>query len=266
MPHERKLSIRRVPPSEVGWARNLYSFPEGEEADRQLLETSTFSNIDNAAAQVLVKLNAQRMQHLTDAETTAWTIFMMSLFHRTPENLAAAKEAGARVRANIAPQLKERYAEYRKEGDPETFEEYEQTLSSTDTEQMLLRVLPGIIGNPRIGQFINNLTWLVFDLPGEVRDLMLSDDPVLTTGGLKKPGAHWAMPLSPRRFMVAALEPATLHRVQSAPVHQMVDALNEWMVEGAREFVVATNRSRTAYIQERFGADLRPGLGRQVSV
>ena len=85
----REIVVRRVPPTEIGWQKNLYASPETNEAKIQWLEQKFFTKLDNAAAVVLNKLKGTILPDLNIEERSIWSTFMMSLLHRTPENLGS---------------------------------------------------------------------------------------------------------------------------------------------------------------------------------
>lgn len=263
-PRPGKLSIRAAAPSEVGWAEDLYASPETDFDQRHHLEHRTFSRIDNDAARTLEKMNAPVIPELTTAETSAWSLFIMSLLHRTPANLAASKAAGRRIWARAVTRASGRYEEMREPHDPETFDAWKDSLTEEDAERSYLRVLPDVMANFRIGRVITNLIWLRVDLTPDCPDLLLSDDPLARTGSFVSDNAHFAMPLSPRRMLIAARHQRTLDTFASMPIRETSTALNRWVVEGARHFVAARDRSQTRFIANRFGTDPKPPLASDV--
>lgn len=257
-PHPGVLSVRQAAPSEVGWERDLYASPEPEPSARHHLELRTFSRIDNDAARVLEKMHAPALEMLTTAETSAWALFIMSLLHRTPANLAAAKAAGRRIWERSIASASEQYEELRAPGHPDTFEAWRASMTAEDAERSFLRVLPDVMANTRIGQVIANLIWLRVDLPSDCPDLLLSDDPLARTGSFVSQNAHFAMPLSPRRMLIGTRHQHTLDHFARMPIRSTSIELNKWVVEGARHFVAARDRSQSRFIENRFGLNPKP--------
>lgn len=260
----REVVVRRVHPTRVGWQENLYQIPETAPEQSQALEERFFRQLDDIAARALRKLNATPMIPLTSVETSGWSVFIMSLLHRTPEYLAATKAASRRIWDQTLPELRDRYVELRQAGEPETFEEYVAQRDPIETEQSLMWSLPQLIANPRIGQFLNDMHWMAFDVPLGQRELLLSDNPLARTNGIRTRGGHLAMPLSPRRLLVATWERQTALNFDTMPIKKLVAAMNKWTVESARHFVAASSVAQQNFIRGYFGADPKPALNESV--
>jgi hypothetical protein len=253
-PHETTVD-RRVNPAAVGWAKDLYALPGDNSEDRQFLEERFFSQLDNVAAVALAKMNSTPMVALTKKEVTAWSLFMRSLLSRTPDTLQAMKESGVRVWENGLTKLRDHYPDLRSSSDPESFDEYLARRDPQDTERGVLRVLPRLLTNPKIEGFVSSMHWQAIDIPAHQPELLLSDNPVLRTNGLRVPGGHWAMPLSPRRLMVATWERELAANIGKEPIREVVRAMNKWTVESARHFVVSTSTAQMGYIARHFGTN-----------
>lgn len=250
--------VRRVHPSRVGWAKDLYKIP-GED-QTSILEEQFFRRLDNVAASALRKMNATPPQHLSPDETTAWSIFMRALMHRTPEYMVETKRSGARIFANIREGLRERYPSLRSETDPVSFDEWAGRRTPEETERSILLGLPGVLVSERVVSFLNECHWVHFNIPMGERSLLLSDNPLARTDGLKIPGGHMAMPVSPRRLLIVARERETVTRIDRTSLSQIVRNMNRWTVQSAQHFVVATDRSQEPFIRKHFGADPKPAI------
>jgi hypothetical protein len=263
-PRPGKMSVRRVFPSEVGWARNLYLSPGENPGESQTLELNFFSKLDNAAAPVLTALNEAGPPALDRNGLSTWSTFIMSLLRRTPANLAATKETGWRQWAAMVPLIEERFRlETGRNVDPEALRHVVEEMDRGGVDRTVMWALPNLMMSPRIGRFINNLHWTVVDLPPGAPSLLLSDDPLARTNGLARPGGHMAMPISPRRLLLLAWDLTVLDAVRQAGARELARNMNKWVVEGARHFVAAQDRSQTRFIANRFGRDPKFGIGRK---
>lgn len=157
-------------------------------------------------------------------------------------------------------ELREVYPQLRSSSDPPTFDEYLRQRTSDEDDRTLLENLPQLITSARIGEFLNNLHWLAIDIPEGQPELLLSDDPLARTNGLRVTGGHVAMPLSPRRLMVATWERELAQLFDRAPVRQLVRNMNKWTVESARHFVVARTKAQDKFIRRYFGSNRKPPL------
>ncbi|MDB5583439.1 MAG: hypothetical protein JWR80_8615 [Bradyrhizobium sp.] len=258
-PIPTKIMVRRVFPSEAGWMKNLYASP-GHSLGPQWLEKHVFQIIDSRAAPVLRKLNSDSRPELSDEERSAWTVFLRSLFHRTPDYLRSTLSTGMEAFEETVEELREAYGSVRGESDPVSFDDYKARLTSDDARRAALRMLPDLILNPRIGQFLNNLPTRVITLPPGTRDFLMSDDPLARTNGLMKEGGHIAIPISPRRLFVSAWSEAMLAQISNMTPDELVGNVNRWVVESARYFIAAPDRSQERFVRNRFGADLKAPL------
>lgn len=253
-PIPSKIMTRRAYPSEAGWFENLYASP-GHSLGPQWLETRVFQTIDNLAAPVLRKLNSDPIPALSAEERSAWTVFLRSLSHRTPHYLRSTIASGMAHYQQSVATLRAEYIAWQKDGDPSEFDTYVANLTPEKTRLAALQMLPEIMGNPRVGQFLNSLPTRVITLPKGTRDFLMSDDPMARTNGLKTEHGHIAIPISPRRLFVSTWRPETLQRIVDTPPQQLVANMNRWVVESARYFVAARDRSQDRFIRNRFGVD-----------
>ncbi len=261
-PYRSKLDIKRRPTKAVGWWDDLYIAPENDPHKNYFLEWGFFKQLDDRAARVFRKLNGAPIPALSAEDISTWSTFLMSLLHRTPENLAAYKEVAGRLYDEAVPTIRDRYEELRTKDDPETVEEYEASLTAEDRERVVMRNFARVIANPNIGTFLNSLNWSAFDRPEDCPDYLLSDDPLARSNGLKKPDGHVAIAVSPRRLVVGTYEEKFLEEFRRIKPRELVFRMNTWTVEGARHFVASTDLRQTRFIRNRFGANPKPGFAR----
>jgi hypothetical protein len=255
-PIPSKIMVRRVFPSEAGWMKDLYA-SSGHRLGPQWLETRVFRNIDSRAAPVLRKLNSDPIPTLSDEERSAWTVFLRSLLHRTPEYLRSTLSTGMAAFEETVEELREPYSSLRQKGDPASFDEYKASLTREDAKRAAQGILPDIMLNPRIGQFLNNLPTRVIALPPGARDFLISDDLLARTDGLMKEDGHIAIPISPRRLFVSAFSETMLRQISNMRPGDLVTNVNRWVVESARYFVAARDKSQDRFIRNHFGIDLK---------
>jgi len=240
-------------PSEVGWVKDLYRYPDDDPAKEQWLEHRVFQRIDNSAARVLDRMLDDPAKVLSSRELSDWALLIRSLMHRTPENLQSVKRALSQIEDHLMVEVRQHYDELRGPGDPMTLAEYEAALHREERERTALRLLPDVINNPRIGTFLVNMRWRVFSVPADCPTLLMSDDPVARTNGIANPGGHLAMPLSPARLLVMTESDQTMRNISNMPIREMVRNMNCWAVESARRYVVAVDKQQDRFIRNRFG-------------
>lgn len=256
-PTPSKIMARRAFPSEAGWLKDLYTSP-GDRLGAQWLEIDIFQVIDSRAAHALRKMNTQLSDDPLNAqERSAWTMFVRSLFHRTPENLRGFIELATRLYDESLESARKRYAELRRATDPETFDEYKASLTSEQIRTSILGTLPGLMASPRIGQFMQDMPTRVLILPSNARDFLISDDPIVRTNGWQNDDGHFALPISPRRLFLSAYRDQKLDEIAAMEPNDIVTAINTQIVEGARHFVAAKDTSQDRFIRNRFGRNLK---------
>jgi hypothetical protein len=251
----RSVIDRRVHPAAVGWEEGLYTIPDAPAEREQALEERFFKQLDNVAAVAHRKLIANPQIKLDGRDLTAWSTFIMSLLHRSPEHLRSTKEAGKLMWRRALEELRDTGR-----ATPEAVEEYLSASGSQEDVKAILRNLPALISNPNIGQFLNDCHWIRVPIPADEIELLLSDDPLARTNGLRTEDGHVAMPLSPRHFLVAGYKRETVDRIGSMKIRHLVKNMNKWTVSRARHFVVASDTSQAHFIERHFGTDPIPGL------
>lgn len=255
-----KIVVSSRFPSEVGWMKDLYRYPDADPSREQWLEQRVFQLIDSKAARVLSRMLQPTPVELNASELSHWAMLIRSLMHRTPENLRSTMTALARIDDQMSAQLRHHYDELRGEGDPPTYEEYEASLAPDERQRAALRLLPQLMLNARVGTFMINMRWRVFSIEEDCPQLLMSDDPVARTNGIANPNGHLAMPLSPSRLLVMAGSDSTMRSISSMRRRDLARNMNEWTVESARRFVVAVDRRQERFIRNRFGINVKPSL------
>lgn len=260
MPRSGKLVQSRRYPSQTGFVRDLYRFPDEGSPREQWLEHQVFQRIDSAAALTLAKMLGPSPTELGQEERSNWIMLMRSLMHRTPENLARSKAAVGRMEDHLMKEIRDHYDEMRGPNDPPTLAEFEAQTRPDAKERTALGMLPGMMAHQRIGTFLINMHWRIFEMSSECPALLLSDDPLARSNGLAVTNGHMAMPLSPRRMLVLANSPETMANVLAMKPRQLAAEMNKWTVESARRFVAAVDRSQERFIGNRFGKSPKPSL------
>jgi Protein of unknown function (DUF4238) len=250
-PIPSKIAVRRVFPSQIGWKRDLYASP-GHGSGKQWLEKDLLQRIDNHASLGLWKLNGENPA-LNAEERTWWTIFLRSLLYRTPEGLPAIIGRGETVLEEVLEQVGSNYERRRGRNDPLTFEEFKSTRNPLADRNSILDTLPEILTNPRVGQIFNNLHTRIITLPDEARDFLLSDEPLARTNGIMKDDGHIAIPISPRKLFLSTWRIEQLQEFSAMQPKELVRAVNIWITESARHFVIARDKSQGRFIRNHFG-------------
>ncbi|WP_271078549.1 DUF4238 domain-containing protein [Aurantiacibacter sp. MUD61] len=258
-----KLDIRSEPPKSVGYFYNLYDLPEGLRQDVSL-EELFFKPLDDKASKVFARLNEETNPTLDGEETATLAIFILSLLHRSPDSLAASREAAVKQYIGLRDEVREKYGELRTAADPPTFEEYESLEPANAPERAFYRSFANYMVNDNLIDFLANMHWRLFRRVDGMHPLLLSDDPIARTNGFKKKDGHLAFPLSPNTLIVGFFEKGFADQAVSIGPEPLFEAINRQTVGAARHFVVADTERHTRFISNRFGRQLRPPFGEQI--
>jgi Protein of unknown function (DUF4238) len=251
---------KQVYASQVGFVQDLYSIP-GVSPDRaQKIESVWFNQVDHQGSVSLAKLLSAPEHGWNSDSRSAWSRFVISIIHRTPENLEAFKESMRMIWEDTAPEVQERYEKIRKPNDPERYEDYARTTDPLVVEKIAIHAIQGAINNEKMGRFINNMHWKIFDLTESKFSLLISDALLVMSNGLEKHDGHITMPLSPKKLFVATHKKEFLSEFKRLSPQQLSRRANQLVVGRAKRFIVATNRDQEAFIEKRFGTDDTPSL------
>lgn len=256
-PVPNKVAVRRVFPSETGFSKDLYLSPGEIMRESHWLETRIFQRIDDRAALVMRKLNATPPIDLNAEEQSSWSVFVRTLFYRTPAGLHAVKDTGAREWLSAMEAARERYHVLKGPNDPDNFDDYMAARSREEIERSVINVLPNIFVSEGVGQVLNDLHKRLIDLPRSVPTFLISDDLLSRTNGIMVEGGHFALPISPRRLMVMSWQRETLETIVRLTPTELVTSVNRWVVESARHFVGAVDKTQDRFVRNRFGSDLK---------
>jgi Protein of unknown function (DUF4238) len=256
----KSVVCRKVYTSEVGFVHSLYSVPGVKPELAQKIETDWFRLVDQKGSDALQKLFTSPNAGWDSESRTAWTRFMMSIAHRTPDNLEAFKESIGAIWAQEVPNIQARYEKLKKPDDPDRYEDYARSKDPLVVEKSAIRAIQGAINNPKTGQFINNMHWRVIDLSCSRFSLLTSDSPLVISNGLQKLDGHLAMPLSPTKLFIATYRPEFMREFEQLSAQQLARKMNELVVGRAKRFVVDNSRKQESFITSRFGTDHTPSL------
>lgn len=258
-----KIDALRRPAKSVGYWNGLYSFDIGNSRTINL-EDIFFSKIDNFAAVVFQKLSSPKDFHLSRQEPYHLAIFIMSLLHRSPDGIKDLAALSKKMLAEIRLDLRERYAEIRGSNDPLTVEEFEKQQGNEADVAILARQLPSIIMNENIIRYLSNMNWIRIERSHFEKRLLLSDDPIIRTNGLKQSDGHIAFPVNPDYLVVGTHTFEFKQHLIDQDEKFVFTEANKNVVQSARHFVVSYDRSQTRFINNRFGSLRRPTLGEQI--
>lgn len=253
-PHQG-LHGRRAGLNELGFEDHLYTLKASKEEDAVHLETPFFAKIDNFAAIALQKIIAEEELHPHDLRW--WVIYLRSLMHRTPEDLARYKqEAQKTLNASFEPFMDD-LALRQELRDQFELNNTTSSRPSVFSERVILKSLPTTILNEKILTVMSNLTWGIIDVSKAKHTLLISDSPIIRSNGLLAPNGHVAVPVTPSKICIGAPDSNTIEQISSSDPTDLVRICNQQIVKGARAFVAANDPTQMPFIQKYFAAGPR---------
>lgn len=257
------LDVLLRPPKSVGYWQDLYKLPEGLPQDVSL-EDLFFKKVDDHASKLFHRLLEYGDVQLTGQEAGTLAVFVLSLLHRTPKGFHAVIDASEKMFNEIDDELSQRYSEIRGENDPPTYEEYRSREGDGAARRTFFRNFPKMILSENMVEFIGRLHWHRLTRPSNCHELLLSDDPLIRTNGLKKKDGHIAFPLSPDHLLAGFYDSNFASEVLSSPPREIFREANLQAAASANDFVVSRRRNQTRFIENHFGSRPRPSLAEQM--
>lgn len=261
-PVSGKIVRKRCFPSQVGFKKDLYRSPIDDPVAAQALETNFFSLLDNFAAKALDNLLVTESETLNQESVQVLCLFIFSLLHRNPTYFDSLIRMGEDKFRSIITDLEKDYGAIRSDGDPKSFQEFSAKINADFAKIRIFSVVPDLMLNENILTFMRDMHWSVLVATNIKPNLLLSDDPLVRTNGLKRLDGQLVLPISPTRLVVGTSQPTLLRAFQSDSAVNLIKQVNAQTVEAARLFVVATDDRQTRFIENRFGNNPRPPLFR----
>jgi hypothetical protein len=242
---------RRTYPDGTGFIPDLYTFASLNPELANFLEGEFFRQADNRAAIVLPRM----LKHDLDFDgptRSNWSRFVMTLFHRTPEGLDQIRQRLEQTFPRFVEDIRERYAELRRNIDPENFEDFISNWGTAESDEISLRVLHHVMDSEPVGTLLNRMVWALITFDDQHHPLLTGDRPIIFYGGLSHPRGRLLMPLSPRTLFVAANDQAliqkTNHDSQSSGLAQRI---NNKIARQAQKYVYAIDDTPLEFVEGR---------------
>ncbi|TIX91566.1 DUF4238 domain-containing protein [Rhizobium sp. P44RR-XXIV] len=247
-----------VHPSGTGYLTDLYTLRGFGDVGPEI-ESLFFEPVDGHASKALAKMiKFGDSAHWTERLRSAWTVFILSLEMRMPEDLEILRAKWPALMEAWSAQAEGRYSNIRKEADPTTYREYRSLLPPSEDEKLLFDALMKMINNPTLGQFINNMFWDVIDTSAAGIQLLTSDRPIIRSNGIVGDHGHIVIPISPNRIFAASNTIAARATFKSMPITQLINEVNLRVVRSAAKFVYSTDIIHQDLICSNFGIEQQP--------
>lgn len=244
---------RATHPDGTGYIRGLYTFSGLSPEAKNFLEKVFLLRADGLASMALERLLMHDVD-LPNPLKSAWSRFIMTLFHRTPELVQRLQQL---VKDQLPSALQDAHAKYealKREGDPRTFEEYRASIPDDNVQQASLMLMRMVMDNEVVGKSLNNLEWSVVTFNRPRYPLLTSDRPLIMTNGIFQQDGHIALPISPNTVFVAARTRETLEKIEVVTNRSGSETLiNDLVVRQAVKYVYGSDDRQLRFVANRLG-------------
>lgn len=256
----RSVQARLCHPAGSGYQPALYTIPDVPPTVANHTENVFLAETDTGAAEALRMLLSPEPYVWTSGTRSAWTRFLMSLMHRTPERVAFLKARVQQEYPKLLAEFRANYPTLRRPGDPETFDEYEARMAPNPSGRASAVLLQKLIDSTSVGTRLNQMRWHVVTFSNMREPLLTSDRPIIMTNGIDKhlPNAHIALPVSPYHLFVAVNDDEVLGAIQAMGPAEVLHNANDKVVLQAKKYVYGRDASQLAFVEPRLGQQLRP--------
>jgi hypothetical protein len=256
----RTVIERCKSPEAVGFAYDLYTMPGAVASDRSALEDRFLKLIDQRASDAIEDLLLERPEDLSGPARSAFTHFLVSLLHRTPDRVQA-------LQAGLLAEFDRQMSDLREkkaagEGveipDGVSLEEairYSRRKTETFSWGDLLQ---NVIGSKLITRTIYNMKWYVRRLDDTPHTFLTNDRPLVHYNGLGQTQGHVALTLTPRRLFLATNNEMTAKNILHVPDEFLVRRVNHELCVRATAYVYGSDRSHLHFISRRLKNEYPP--------
>jgi hypothetical protein len=250
-PYGSEVKAHKVVPKGTAFEINLYKVQGAPPEKAQAMESDFLKKVDAQAAEALVQLeNGLDENKWTSESRSAWSRFLLTQMLRAPEDIAQLKSSVAEDWSKAIPELEEAYAKIKSNGGPTTVSEYLQSLGEGQIDAFALRIAQSLMNHKNFGQALNDMHWLVLNVPEDCFPLLTSDRPVWMTATLTEPNAFITIPIGPRRLFIASVSRETQHRIKMNRRAELVKNRNRITVQHAVKWVFGDTNAMLPFIQK----------------
>lgn len=249
-PHGPEVKPRRVAPAGTGFLDRLYAI-DGLPLERaQQVEEEFMQPVDTVAADALALLEAGDPEVRRSVRyRSSWSLFLMSLMMRMPNDLRAFKSSYARRWLESSPKLAKAFAE-RTGSDFPRAEAIVQATLAQRMDLMAMGQFTQLVDHHNIGKTLNNMHWFTVETDPGGPEFFTSDQPLMTRAGFAGPNAFVCVPIGPHRVFWAVRDRGGEREIRERETAGMISLINELVVMQAHARSYATHDRHQPFMQE----------------
>lgn len=257
----KNIHRQRVYPKQTGFLDRLYEKKGVPKSIAQQVEDKFMSPVDNFAAKALDTIETNIDKVKNDAEQrSAWSLFLITLMTRMPEDLAALTEILEDDWKRALPLLKQKYAANRKLEDPETIEEFIEKKDPDYMGRWVMNVAPELMHHEGIGKSLNAMRWFVVTTPEGAPSFLSSDKPLHMSKTFSESDCYLTLPIGPHRLFVATNTEAMEQSFKDKPPKELARETNTQVVKQAVKYVYGIAAADQEFIDRLISSDRPPSL------
>jgi hypothetical protein len=254
-----KIYDRRVVPKGTGFQDRLYETKGVPKLIAQRIEDDFMSSVDNHAAEALKLLETDAPKINGDQKhKSAWSLFLLSLLMRTPEDVAALIGIWDDDWERGLPILREQYEKNKKPGETRSLEEFIAQEDPDVKAKWAMSELPDLIDHQGIGQLLNNMHWFVITTKPDVPRLLTSDRPLFVSGKFGAPDCYLTLPIGPDRLFVAVHSKDAEAAFRAQPQKELIESTNVRTAEHAVKYVYGGDNAMLEFVDKYISSARQP--------
>lgn len=250
-PHE-KLVAKQKHPRATGFMIELYANRnKADPVERQALELIFMQKVDDQAADAFAYLEEHGQKPDDKLLRSAWSRFLMSLLHRSPERVEyLIRRIETFEDKQLNEFLKKKYQELRKPDEPENYEEWLEMKKPLGPD-MLMVLMPKLIDSENVGNTLNSMRWCVHTVKHAPFGFVTGDLPLMMSDGLGHERSFLALAISPDRLFIASHDQAIIDRFKSRSAYELPRAVNNATARQSQHVVIAQGDAQTDFVDRR---------------
>ena len=254
-----KIHDQRVAPKTTGFQDRLYEMKGVPQLIAQRIEDDFMSFVDNHAAAALALLEtAPAKINGHQKHKSAWSLFLISLIMRTPEDVAALIAIWEEDWERDFEKLRAQYEKNKKPGETRSLEEFIAQEDPHVRERWAMSELPDLIDHQGLGQLLNNMHWFVITTDADAPRLLTSDRPLYISGKLGAPDCHLTLPIAPDRLFVAANSKDSETAFRARPQAELIEETNVRTTQQAAKYAYGNDNARREFVDEHLSTARQP--------
>ncbi len=228
----------------------------------QWIEMGPIWEIDTYGSQALDLLEAGNLASMSKQERSNWSRFLMSMMMRGPNDIELIRKNYAAEWQKNVPEITEKLQGSENAITHALADKIPEMLAADGPlmADWALEMAVGLMDHTGMGGLLNNLIWIVREVPQSVPELLTSDRPIMASETMILHDDYILMPIGPRKLFLGVTTPETEYRVNQTNIGTQVHGVNRFIVGQAEEQVYGTSDAQLEFVREHMSKRPQPSL------